>query len=403
VTLVLGNHDGTLTAADVVELSATVGEIRLVDPPHVLLGTSGARTAFAHGHASTMFNAPDERSRFKPLPVGHFVTRAFAYQMAEKLKPLPGQTVADLPGMGSPNGFDLTQFLHSFVATLDPDVARMLLDYVMTVSGMPHDLPIVLPDGTTTTMDEAKSDYADLFTRWVAAEGGETHNAARAARADQHGETLSWFAQRLAQQTCSDLVVMGHTHGPVGGMTVAPANYINTGFECPSAPDMPPKAFTFASVDLEHAAAHLLQVAKTNGGYQVVPASAPTVPVAEPPAVDMSCYVRVENMTSKPLMRAVVPAPDAGYWVVEPPRTIPAGGRGDMWLQDRAGTEGSEGGVTYTSGGNSLEFTFACPTTSFNAASGAGDDFVAKTGSGDWQQGSVPWTGRPLQVRFSVR
>ena len=405
VTMLLGNHDGTLTSADVDLLSKTVGEIRLVDPVHVVTGDSGARTAFAHGHLWTMFNAPDDRSPWNTLPVGHFVTRAFAYEMAKKLQ--PGQTVADLPNMGAPNGFDLGQFLRSYGPTLDPSLAAMLLDYVTGVAGMPHDLPILLPDGSRTTITDAKRIFNDLFTRWTVKEGGNVWNAVRAAIADQWGEHLAWFAQRLAIQTSSDLVVMGHTHTPIGGLTVSPVNYINSGFECPSKPDVPPKEFTFTAVDLEHAAAEVFQVTKTASGYGVSAFPAPSIDPIQPlgswPVVmDYSSYVRIENRTSRPLSRSSLPAPAHGYWVVEPPQTIPPGGRGDMWLQDFTGTEGTEGSVTYN--GN-LQFKFSCPTGFWsNTASGPGGNFIAKSDGNDWQpRGKVPWFGHPLQVRFTVQ
>src|SRR5262249_32360561 len=103
VTFLLGNHDGTLTPTDITALQKSVGPVELVDPVRVLTGTSGRRTAFSHGHLWTMFNAPDERAPYgDSLPVGHFVTRAFSYMMANKLP--PGQTVADLPNMGYPSG-----------------------------------------------------------------------------------------------------------------------------------------------------------------------------------------------------------------------------------------------------------------------------------------------------------
>src|SRR3954451_3312243 len=57
VTMMLGNHDGTLTQADVDVLSESVGQIKFVpDATYVRTGDSGARTVFAHGHYSTMFN-----------------------------------------------------------------------------------------------------------------------------------------------------------------------------------------------------------------------------------------------------------------------------------------------------------------------------------------------------------
>lgn len=403
VKLLLGNHDGTLTSADIELLSKTVGEIQLVDSVHVVTGESGARTAFAHGHLWTMFNAPDDDSPWNTLPVGHFVTRAFAFEMANKLK--PGQTVADLPNMGAPNGFDLAPFLRSFGPTLNPSIAGMLLDYVTGVAGMPHDLPIVLPDGSTTTIDDAKRIYDDLFSRWVAKEGGNALTAARAAFADQWGEYLGWFAQRIALQTSSDLVVMGHTHTPIGGLTVSPVNYVNTGFECPSRPDVPPKAFTFAAVDLEHATAEVSQVTKTESGYGVSVLSAPRIPIVQPPAMDYSCYVRIENRTGQPLALSDAPAPAHGYWVVEPPETIQPGERRDMWLQDFPGAQGTEGGVTYASAGRGLQFKVSCPYGFWtsNTASGPGNDFIAKC-DGDWRpRGQVPSIGHPLQVRFTVQ
>ncbi len=82
----------------------------MVDPVHVLTGSTGARTVFSHGHYWTMFNAPDPNSPWNTLPVGHFVTRAFSYMMAQKLKGTD-KTVADFPNMGYPNGIDIGAFI----------------------------------------------------------------------------------------------------------------------------------------------------------------------------------------------------------------------------------------------------------------------------------------------------
>ena len=399
VTFLLGNHDGTLTQADITALQNAVGPIELVDPVHVLTGTSGARTAFSHGHYWTMVNAPDDASPWGTLPVGHFVTRAFSYMMANTLR--PGQTVADLPNMGYPNGFDLGQFLQSLNPNTKPDIAGMLLDYVATVAKMPESLPVVLPSGDTTTIAEAKRIYADLFTRWVAKENGSTLNAARAAWADNSGNYLAWFAQQLAIQQSADLVVLGHTHTPIGGLTISPINYYNSGFECASVPDNPPKIFTFTVVDLETAAAEIMMV--NHGDYAISVAPVPALPsVVLPPAMDFSCYVRIVNESSEPLTLTQTSASE-GYWVV-PPQTIPGGGRGDAWLQDYAGPHGSEGAFTYNQGGTMLPFNVSCPTGWYsNTAAGAGGSFVARSGSGDWgPRGSAPKTGHPLQVIFTV-
>ncbi len=400
VTILLGNHDGTLTQADIAALQGAVGPVQLVDAVHVLTGASGVRTALSHGHYWTMFNAPDSSSPWNTLPVGHFVTRAFSYMMANTLK--PGQNVAELPNMGYPDGFDIVQFLRSLGPNMTPDLADILLDYVATASKMPESLPIVLPNGATTTIADAKRIYADLFTRWVAKENGSVVNAARAALADGSGNYLAWFAQRLAIQQSADLVVMGHTHTPIGGLTISPVNYYNSGFECASRPDNPPKAFTFALVDVETAAAEIMMV--NPGTYAISVAPVPALPsVVLPPAMDFSCYVRIRNAGSEPLTLTGVTAAE-GYWVVPPPQTIPAGGRGDAWLQDYAGPHGSEGKFTYTQGGTTLPFSVSCPTGFYsNTASGANGNFVARSGSGDWgPRGQVPSAGHPLQVIFTL-
>ncbi len=247
----MGNHDGQLTAAEIATLHNRVGPIELIDSVHVLTGPSGKRTVFSHGHLWTMFNAPDLRGPWNTMPVA-ISDRAFSYMMANQLP--PGENVAQLSNMGYPDGFNIWSFLQSLGPTMSPDIAGMLLDYVSQVAKMDKWMPIIMPDGSLTTNNDAKTIYADLCTRWVAQEGSVLA-AARAALADGSGPYLAWLDQRLAIQQSADLVVMGHTHTPVGGLAISPINYHNSGFECASQPDNPPKEFTFTVIDLESATA----------------------------------------------------------------------------------------------------------------------------------------------------
>jgi hypothetical protein len=48
VTILLGNHDGTLTQADIAALQSAVGPVQLVDAVHVLTGASGVQRARQH-------------------------------------------------------------------------------------------------------------------------------------------------------------------------------------------------------------------------------------------------------------------------------------------------------------------------------------------------------------------
>jgi Calcineurin-like phosphoesterase len=407
VRLLLGNHDGSLTRADIETLNRSLGgdprrgqRIALLDAPwRVVTGASGARTVFTHGHHWCMFNAPDARSRWATIPVGHFVTRAISYQLSRTLR--PGETAADRRSSGAPNGFDLLAALSSW--NRRDDLAAWLLTYICRHTGMPQAERIVMPDGTSTSAQEAMRVFAGLFTNWVVREGRPL-DALRAAAADWRGEDLAWFAQRLALQTGSDLAVMGHTHVPVGGLAVSPANYVNSGYECVARPDAPPKEFTFTQVDLERATAQVLAVTRTGGGYMVTPARAPTIPsVVRRPWLDYSCYARIENRSAVALRLVRTSKEPDSYWVVPPPLQIEPHSRADIWLQDSIGTKGSGGRFTYTDGSRPLEFVLACPTgASRNVVSSPVANYQTRTGSSAWRSGGVDRFGHPVQARLFV-
>ena len=394
VTLMLGNHDGTLTDADVQTLSTTVGGLRFQrDGILTLTGASGRRTTFAHGHYWTMFNAPDRRSPWSTLPVGHFVTRAFAFHLQRTLK--PGQTAADLKDMGSPNGFDLTAFLES-LSPSSTSVAGELLDFVAREARMRQDTQIVLPGGTQVPYSAAHDAYKNLFTQW-ADDWDSDMTALRAALADQWGTYLAWFAQLLAIRENADLVVFGHTHQPVRGMVLSPIDYINSGYECVANPDMPKAQLTFTLVDLETASGKLLAV-DPSGTKPPWAFDAPAIPPVVGP--DRSSYVTVVNATDAPLTADRLPPTTLGDWVVAPPAQIAPGASATAWLWDDSGL-GTEAKFSYNDG--QLRFGARCVLVEPNAATGPGNDYVALAGAGDWGPVGVcpPW-GHPLQIRFTV-
>jgi UDP-2,3-diacylglucosamine pyrophosphatase LpxH len=134
VRLLPGNHDENLTRSDIGQLNASLTGnpstgIQLVTEPRIVLtGASGARTLFEHGHRWCMFNTPDPKSRWKELPVGHFVSRGIAYRVATKHK---GKTAADLPVSGNgdmgPVGTDFLAILWRAVRRLDLNLVEELL------------------------------------------------------------------------------------------------------------------------------------------------------------------------------------------------------------------------------------------------------------------------------------
>ena len=436
VRLLSGNHDENLTPADVALLNASLTGnrntgIELVTHPRVvLIGASGARTLLEHGHRWCMFNAPDPKSRWKELPVGQFVSRGIAYRVATRHK---GKTAAELPVSGNGDmdltGDDLREIWNQFVKRRDLNLVEELMRHVTRKTGLAPDTAIMMPGASQSSLKDASRVFAGLFADWARSEGD--WNAGRAAAADATGEDLAWFALRQALRTRADLVVMGHTHTPIKGLTVAPlgVEYVNSGFECVSLPDTAKGVeFTFALVDVEAPSAKVMTVRPAGGGIVSESSRTRTAPVVVPrrkqlpwpfnkiPFLDFSCYVRVENRSRTTLH--LVPnsvRSDNSIWVVAPPKTIPAGERADIWLQDRPGAQGSTGRFAYTDGKSNLNFSFRCPTLTSNRVSagvtphsrgtppsGLVINYEARAGNQPWRQRAIQDSGHPVQMRCVV-
>ena len=402
VTLIPGNHDIGITAAEVATIVSAGGHrMKFADSVYYPMGDHSI--ALAHGNAYTIFNAPDPNSPWNYLPIGHFVTRMVATHWARTLP--PGHTVATLPGQGAPNGFDVGAAVKGVIGRLDIDVAEFLLDQVAAQTGTPADQQFILPSGQTVSLNnDVRPAYSGLFSRWVANSGGGVVGlliAGKSALADAELGYMGWFAQRQAFESGADLIVFGHTHNPISGLTTTLINYANSGFECPSTADMPPKLITFAVVDTNTLGVEIMQVTKDTAQVALYP-NAPKEPVVPFPAQDFSCYVIIENHGQRMDLEGQ-PTASSGYWVVPPPQSIPAGGRAMIWLQDYPGLAGTDGAVTYSVPGRGpVRFTFRCPTLASNDCSG-GTGFVAKSGGGAWgEPGSIPRTGHPFYVKFEA-
>jgi UDP-2,3-diacylglucosamine pyrophosphatase LpxH len=401
VWLTPGNHDINLTSNDAATLSAAVGGTITWSggQDFSLQGQSGKRTTFAHGHSFTMFNAPYPGTNLSPLPIGHFVTRVIAWKVVNKLLG-PGQTVADLHLWGQPSP-DWSTIVSAVVH--GENVAGVFLDLFTYDAGLSDSTTVVLPGGQSTTIAAAKTTYASLLETWL--KWWPLEDVVRAAMADYTGGSwLAWFAQWLALKEHADLVVMGHTHQPVGGLTASPVAYVNNGYECAAIPDMNSgaAAFTFTVVDLEAGTAAMHKVAPDGkGGYAISDFSAPLFPVVEPPLLDFSCYVRITSEVGESLTRDPLSPPGHGRWVIPPPSTISDGESTWIWLQDVLGGPGTLGTVSYD---GQLRYDFACPIgIADNVAGGPGADFVARSGADPWQpKGTVPKRGHPLEVHFTL-
>jgi hypothetical protein len=419
VSLMLGNHDGTLTSADIDMLNDSLGgniakgeALRLITEPALVLSGpgGGGRTLFSHGHHWCMFNAPDEKGPWHGLPLGHVISRAIAYQLV-KQKLAPGQTSADLPGQGNPTGVELRGLYGSFkqltklLVGWSDDIATPVVNYICKITGMPLTERIVLPDGSATTPQQAKADFEYLFKYWANVKEKRRLDAERAALADQNGKYLAWFAQREAMRADADLVVLGHTHSVIKCLDRSPVNYVNSGYECVSKPDLATNNFTFTVIDLDRAKAQLHKVVVTASGAAVLPADAPAMdsPVVSP-AKDFSCYLRIVNRTGRPLELDGKPIDNGSFWAVPPPKRIENGKRVDIWLQDQLFGRGAAGAVAYTDGvrAKPLTFRFGCPVLDDNSVSSSVDDYETRAGDKPWRKRGPDPKGSPLQVRLAV-
>jgi UDP-2,3-diacylglucosamine pyrophosphatase LpxH len=395
VTYVEGNHDFGVTAADVARITSPGGyKVRFGGSEYRVDGQGNQGILFSHGHAYTMFNAPDPTSPWqitpqssvaRGLPVGHFVTRMVATKWARDLA--AGGTVAQLPGQGAPNGIGLSGIIQGIISHGgDVSIARALLDSVAAQTGCGPNDPIILPFGLgTTTLAHVQDIYANLWTEWVkAAPAGQGElRAAKAAIADAGGTYLGWFAQMRAFESVADAMIMGHTHSPIMGLQNSLITYANCGFECPSVPDMGRQFMSFVLVDVADLSTQVLRISSPPGqGLQIDTCPASSTSVVVSPAQDFSCYVIIENTLQENLLLQSTRVGN-GYFPVPPPAKIAPGKQAMIWLQDKPGLHGSDATFIYAAGGRSFEFTVDCPTGVYSnvALATGGATFRTKYGS----------------------
>jgi UDP-2,3-diacylglucosamine pyrophosphatase LpxH len=407
VTFVRGNHDMTLSAGDVARVTSPNGhQAKFAGDGYLLSGAE--RVLLRHGNEFTMFNAADPMTKWAPLPVGHFVTRMIAEHWHQHLE--PGQNVSMLKDQGYPNGLDWSSVVEHVVESLDVSIADVLIDGIAGREGVEETSSIILADGTRTTLLEVKEQYRNLFSHWVERNGGGEEGllvAIKAALADLNASHMGWFAQRQAFVENAQLVVMGHTHVPIAGLSGSLVNYVNSGFECPSVADMPKRTISFAVIDTGSLETKLFRVVEqSDESIVMLPCPSAHASIVPAPGRDLSCYVVVDNSANEHDLALVDHTVHHGFFVTLP-RTILAGSSATIWLQDLphlVSTHGSNGSVTYRSeGGGDVNLSFACPREIHPIRCSGNAPFRAKTGEGDWlAPGQVPTSGHPLIVQFTV-
>jgi UDP-2,3-diacylglucosamine pyrophosphatase LpxH len=296
VTYMPGNHDMALTAE---ALSAKIGQpIRSVKGPIYTPAAGKGQVACTHGHIYSIFNAPDLVGDPKhSLPLGHFITRLAALDASQKL--VPGQTVADLPQSGDPTGAGLLDaafkgIFETFM-TGDASLGRLVMDTLLDAVNKPANMPFVMLDGTQITGADVIRAYDNLFERYGS--GAEypaslygRHPALMALIDTDARNTIAHFAEILSSRYAA--IVMGHTHTsedeadkPLFGKNYI---YVNSGFNCPSKPDIAANnatgRVTFAEViidnDNHQYVGRVRRVERSGEGYVVAPESVGRINIA---------------------------------------------------------------------------------------------------------------------------
>ncbi len=413
VVWVGGNHDMGIDPADAATVVSPGGHrLRLLSDLEYQPLAPDPRVLMSHGHTNTLFNAVDPLSPWDELPSGHFVTRAVAEHWHRNLE--PGQSVADLPGQGAPNGLDLSGLATAFarVGADGSGVVGLLFDYLLGSLDVGEEDEILMPDGSIATLADGRAAYGDVWSRWAEAHGGGSRGEIEALRATWGDamEELAWFAQSDAFRTNADIVVMGHTHGAVSDLDNSSVRYLNAGFECPSAADAAEKPITFAVVDVsgEEVSGSVWAVVDHDGRLECEPTTAPTEAIVTAGAMDFSCYLELDNRAGTSDLRLESAEVSRGQFVHPPPTSIAAGARARIWVKDDLGPFGSAAIITYsrtslTGAEEVVRFDIACPTGVARNRCDASVDFVARSGEEDWgRTHEVRWLGHPLFVRAEL-
>lgn len=287
VTFIPGNHDMALTADG---LSHIVGEpIRSASAPLYTPAAGKGQVVCTHGHIYSLFNAPDPvADPAHGLPLGHYITRLCALDAQNKLGPT--QTVVDLPQSGDPTGMSLLGdalkgVVESFHSS-DTSLARAVMDTLLAATFENADVMFKMLDGQAISAGAVMKIYDKLFEtygsgpHYPSSVYGRTPALMALIDTDARS-TIAHFAEILSCKY--PVIVMGHTHAPLDDQEDPLFGkeyvYVNSGFNCPSKPDIAAKnengRATFVEVTVDEQnhrfVTEVRYVEKTASGFVVAP------------------------------------------------------------------------------------------------------------------------------------
>lgn len=295
-----GNHDMGITPEDIATLKSPGGYTpRVVNGFFYEPEECNGQLLCTHGHPYSMCSAPDLESYpkgFPGLPLGYFLTRLSTLWSTQHFT--TGQpNIAGMKDSGNPHGLNFIdkalEGVTEAVVKEKGDLADLMIKAFQDATKN-EALYFLMPDNSKVTISELLTIYKGLFKQYPQSTGvparyflkkdAETRLAAL-GECDILND-LDSFARNLARDY--RVVVMGHTHTPINKLEkfIFPCRkslYSNSGFNCPSEPDMEkpkhPKYPTFTEVvadsDRRQFSVSVYKVVKDNEQYKVELAQGP--------------------------------------------------------------------------------------------------------------------------------
>lgn len=247
-----GNHDMTIDFDELnnyIKLqSDTNKQIVCLDR---IYGNNGIYAE--HGHYYDLLCQPDNNDSniYKPLPIGYFISRVAALWCEQKLQKDNKQNSAELLNQGYP---DKESIIKTIISTIKDDYgsfAHILMINLANLVGYnnPKDLIFTIPDGTSISAAEIENLFPSVIKSIDDVVELLLVNINNSL--DDYGKAL---CNESYNKIKNKVVVMGHTHSPVlkehSFLGFDKAIYVNSGFLCPSIPDMGNgKIMTFVEVE----------------------------------------------------------------------------------------------------------------------------------------------------------
>ncbi len=288
-TYITGNHDMFITPE---EVSNTISpKIRTNNGHRVYTPEAGQKQIVCtHGHVYSLFNAQDYKSyppNYKGLSLAHFISRLGARWAEQDLKKEGKENSAQLPDTGDPEGwrFDAKAIYGLLESMLeDKDHISELIMNALSEATDKVDDSFKMMDGSKEMLNAVEELYKAIYSNYpdstktpdLTVPFGDLPSLFAITGTDMENE-ISHFAKELAEGY--PLIVMGHTHVPVLHHNEfwfhKRALYANSGFWCPSVPDMENKGKypTFVEVEIEDGkfTVSIKQVIKKGDDYIIQP------------------------------------------------------------------------------------------------------------------------------------